>query len=863
MADEQASRDTVDLTGSIGIVISGDNRTPISPLHEVQSILEERLAGLGDGETAGAENERSAAELLGDCLRAAMEGGGRPMILLRHLHVHALKQLREVEFWFPRRGSILIEGQNEAGKSTVLEAIYFGLYGEAMIGERARATLEGLLPHDGSAVYVELTLAIGEVTLEVSRQLLPKSTAPGVTHEAQLRIRRAQMPLEEINGTEAVNSRILQEMKGVDGDTLRNSCFIEQKGLDRVEWLARSQRDASIAKLVGIPRLHRIEQELRSAADEAKRQMEQLRREYEIASLRQAATDAEFLATTAEEQMHAAQVRLLLEERDSRDVARELQQQQIAALNATRYGLSARMASAARLQALQIEVDNAAQQFKESSEAQAFRNETVALLEKLERLEKEALPILTQRLNTLEVLEGELSTIEALRAEAHDASFLEQRVAEELRRHEDFVTEKCRELAVSPEHELVAIERGRAEAERRDLDEQLQARETLLLQLQQRTMYAEETMTAADHALARLQERLLLEGIDAGEHIVREADLIEWQIFHEQVERTLQQHRVEINEQQALAELATIEEQLQTLQQGEEAAAALSARLGEQIVELLARHIPASHVYYGSEPLDKLASDWPLLANVDDARFDSYDEMYRTASHEAQQLRQSADTYAKRYGLEATELEVETCSQRLTEGERHRRRYEFAAEMAEQLCERVQQHILPEMEGYVRRLLPELTAGRYRDVELLAEDQSDPSSGINIRLWDEAAGRYVAQNVLSGGTRDQCALALRLAFALVMAPKEFGTIPSFIFLDEPLSSFDAQRSQALVRILAEGAISEQFDQVVLVSHSQTFRRDGFRFYIRLENGRVSESNLPLMPSAEQLWLSKDPLKPEV
>jgi hypothetical protein len=428
---------------------------------------------------------------------------------------------------------------------------------------------------------------------------------------------------------------------------------------------------------------------------------------------------------------------------------------------------------------------------------------------------------------------------------------------EELRWHEDMVAAKSQELAISPEQQVVALERGRINAEKQAIDEQLQARNPLTLQLRQRTIYAEQTLVAAQNSLASLHERLRVEGIDASEELPPDPQLAQLQILYRQIEQLLAQQRTRFNESEILVELATIDERIRTLQQQAEAEAALSARLGEQVVELLRPYAPANRTYYGSEPLGKLVSDWPLLANVDGARFDSYEEVYRTVSQEAHHLRQSVNTRAHSYGLEETELEVEICNQRLAKGEHERHRFKLAAEMAEQVRGRIVRRILPQTQAYMQQLLPELTAGRYREVELIAQDISDLSADLSIKLWDEEAGRHVAKNLFSGGTRDQCSLALRLAFALATLPKELGVMPGFIFLDEPLSSFDSERSQALVRILTQGTIAEQFDQVVLISHSQTFDRDSFRYYVRLENGRVSESNLPSMPTAEQLWQSQD------
>jgi DNA repair exonuclease SbcCD ATPase subunit len=1062
---------------------------PISLLQEVQAVLEESLASYDEAETNRAEDARAAAELLRSRMETTVDRGDRPTLLLQHLHVHAFKQLREVELWFPQRGSILIDGPNEAGKSTLFEAIYFGLFGVPLAVENAHAPLEDLLPYSGGSAEVELTLCSDMATLEISRQLLSAS----LTQEAQLRVRYARRPLEEIKGLEAVNLRIRQEMQGLDGDTLRYSRFIEQRGLEYAPALSRDQRDISIAKLIGIERLTHIENELLTAADQAKHETDQLRREYEVATLRQAASDAELLVASAHEQIQAARVRLLLEERDSRDTARERQAEHVAKLSAERYTLEVKLQNSTRLHELQIELQNAGAQLKEAAEAENFRSEIAVLVVGLEHIERETLPGLIGHLEELEVLAGELAAVEAIRGavqagqnqlaaeeaviqaqsalekaevdyasareavaqatlratltrwvnlkelealatddnrqagalkeqcrllavkttqtvraigrtqvltalfvvlalitlaggmEFHllwvastalwlgagyllwrrqrfqteqrrteqdeaaaaarlaaleaeiqtvhrmagsfdeliqleqqlastggvptletgkrtlatlgqdtaDLSSLQQQVEEarqlvadrragvaaasehlaqftatqpapmgkdasraadtrsqvgklyqELRRHEDLIAAKCQELAIVPEQQVVAVERGRLSAQMHVIDEQLQAYTPLTTQLRRRAIYAEQTLAAAYTTLAGLQERLRVEEIDASDELAGEPHLAQVQTVYKHVEQTLANVLTQYNEPEILVELATIEERIRTLQQQAEAEAALSARLGEQVVELLTPYAPANREYFGSESLDKLVSDWPLLANVDSARLDNYEEMYRMASQEAHHLRQSAYSRAHSYGLEETELEAETCSRRLTQGERERHIFELAADMAEQVCGRIARRILPQTIAYMQLLLPELTAGRYRDVELIAQDITDLSSDLSIKLWDEEAGRHIAKNLFSGGTRDQCSLALRLAFALATLPKELGAIPGFIFLDEPLSSFDAERSQALVRILTEGTISEAFDQVVLISHSQIVDRDSFRYYVRLENGRVSESNLP-------------------
>src|SRR5437660_11992202 len=83
------------------------------------------------------------------------------MIILKHLTVERFRLLRELNLHFPQRGSILIQGPNEAGKSSLLESIYFALYGEALAPSRGRRSLDDLISYGAATAVVTLTPAIG------------------------------------------------------------------------------------------------------------------------------------------------------------------------------------------------------------------------------------------------------------------------------------------------------------------------------------------------------------------------------------------------------------------------------------------------------------------------------------------------------------------------------------------------------------------------------------------------------------------------------------------------------------------------------------------------------------------------------
>ena len=95
--------------------------------------------------------------------------------------------------------------------------------------------------------------------------------------------------------------------------------------------------------------------------------------------------------------------------------------------------------------------------------------------------------------------------------------------------------------------------------------------------------------------------------------------------------------------------------------------------------------------------------------------------------------------------------------------------------------------------------------------------------------------------------------------------REIRTAPGFVILDEPLSSFDRGRAQALVDVVTGEILSKHFEQIILISHSNAFDPAMFPYHVYLENGLIVESNLPVVteialteiePSTEDLPLVK-------
>ena len=197
------------------------------------------------------------------------------------------------------------------------------------------------------------------------------------------------------------------------------------------------------------------------------------------------------------------------------------------------------------------------------------------------------------------------------------------------------------------------------------------------------------------------------------------------------------------------------------------------------------------------------------------------------------ELRGTQERFERELGLTGETVDVEAAQSELQAEQRAQSQRKYGAEIVARARRRIVQKILPATMEYMRRILPQLTRDRYHDAEL------DPES-YKIKVWDERAGQSGAwkeKNIFSGGTKDQFSLALRLAFALATLPQERGTSPGFIFLDEPLGSFDDERANALLYLLTEGEIGRAFDQIFLISHVSV-QENKFTHRIRLENGTV-------------------------
>jgi AAA domain len=838
------------------------------------------------------------------------------MILLETLSADGFKGLRRLELRFPTDAAVLVEGANEAGKSTLFECVYFALYGSPLVTETSRGGPEETIGYGRDSCTVTLALQVGPARLEVTRTI-----RRGRPSQATLAVASPDRASELVQGVRAVNARIVEELGNLDGDALLNSCFVEQKKLSKLEDLTADKRRESLLRLLNLDRLGEVESSLRpSRADD--QELTRARQRSELADVRSEIPRLRAQLAEAERALLALDVR--------RELA-ELLREEAAASEA---GFSFRRAESdvAQVESLRHRVDLL------DSEQEAVRLEhELADLEPRLRAAERRLAIAGEASRRFQAADALASWIRLRRSVA-----LRERGAEELREAEGAVEERLGEyeaaradaakrragVRVGAALAIAALALAalgfltgsiplaaiglvgaavlgalawRQRAAGRAASGAALVAEAALTEARVQAQTIHGQLVAAKHLgggpeeLARCEATLAASGepIPADEPTarLRHAELERRLVRVDRTTATAAQRDASASleglrsEREPLTarvlllregrepldddELAALDSEVERATTGMPVDASGSgrgrgtaldgeiARLRTEIGRLSERGRAANarcrelraHLGVSLSSLTGSSDDWPtgltwerveatcpIVAEVAQLDVGETEARRNYLQAECQSAEGRATRLAGQVGLDGVPLDAAECRSEVVRLERLADVKRSAVEIVGEARRRMVARVLPNTERNFRTLLPRLTAGRYRDARI-ADD-------YRVEVWDEAAGRYVAKSIFSGGARDQFSLALRLAFALATLPEELGTSPGFLFLDEPLSSFDGERTQALVDLLTRGEIAASFRQIFVISHSRSFDSSAFHYRLVMAAGAVIESNLP-------------------
>ncbi|HLX56354.1 MAG TPA: AAA family ATPase [Ktedonobacteraceae bacterium] len=430
------------------------------------------------------------------------------MIILKHLKVERFRLLREVDLQFPQRGSILISGPNEAGKSTVLESIYFALYGEPLTAAyrvgtgpgaqlqapalHAASSLNELIHYGEQQAVVTLSLAIGAKEMSITR-IIERDKGQTVS----LDVRQLGMPPEKnITDLNAANERIVAELGRIDGKTLRHSCLIEQKGLNRLEILSGREREVVLRNMLGLEKLARLAEHFRLTTED-ERLLEQCAERLKLAEIQaripelsqklgelEAALDTiticEDLAAISQQEAEIAEQQLALEHVAGRRVELKSRQHRITQLKK----------ADATLQQIITAYDVIA-------DAQRELPELEHEIAELERREKEELPALEQRVRDLADLTRSFGTLERMATDLLNAVSTIKELEQGLKQQEH-LQETLADLEEQIAHTRQLVED--AQQSRHELEEQHRSTRPQLEMRLKRLQSLSEKLTALQQA---------------------------------------------------------------------------------------------------------------------------------------------------------------------------------------------------------------------------------------------------------------------------------------------------------------------------------------------------------------------------
>jgi len=744
--------------------------------------------------------------------------------MIKSLRLANFRRHADLELRFDEIGQIiLIAGSNGTGKTTILEAIIYALYGE---GRHGRRNLDSLVRRGAEleGMEVEMVFTVGEDSYRVLRRRDGRaSTAVLYANDHPL-----------VEGQREVSEEVTRVL-GMDAAGFRVATIAQQKDLDGLASLTPSVRGRMVSRLLRLDSLTRA----RDAAgelhlDEAKIAAH-LRPTEDILDVSKRVQDTSI-------QVHDAELELLRAISASEYAESQLSEaepiiqtweKQQATLNVRAAELAVAEADTER-----ISIDLAAVIVPDASsgasEDLSILTAEVALLERELTDAESAATLMEHR----RMISAELDTVtteldnnaKVEKSKAQDNTKVASQNAIEARsrveqlderlRHAreelssisfkiDAVTQKIAQNAaleavcdscgqdISESHR--SAQSNRFSSELSELTELLQPRKGSVIELNANLSSARDALEAADRAVAAAATALT----NAEKEEAELANLLRRKATYEaQLERlperlfnldALYARKAELALRVAATQDLTERERLRTER------LAQRSQLQSSLEAAKTRTSLAIEALTGAEPSQDLVTSYSQISQLKETLSSELEmaQYWRTEHAVASERFLAAQNSMTRANSEADRRKLH-----------QDRAYDAgnAKRLLTDVSDRLATTVRPSLEGAVTHLLQSMSEGRFNKVRISEE--------YEITVEDDGAFRSVGE--LSGGEADLVALAMRLALAQIVADRHGSGGAGFLILDEPLGSQDPARRAAILRGLR--AIRDTYSQIFLISH---------------------------------------------
>ena len=776
---------------------------------------------------------------------------------LRYLELRNYRKFRDARIEFPD-GVVAIVGNNGTGKTTILEAVTWALFGNA--SSVVRDNKEGVVSFGappGEECSVVLEFDLGEDSYRLARNMKVKS----LKTDASLEVNGKLLATGDTEVTKAIVSRL-----GMDHQAFFVSVFTKQKDLNALANLKPAERKTLVLRMLRVDSLDKVIKSIDADANNAKKEAEgvsallrdadgrdkigtleqeeraaadSLKRIAEGSSKLQADREASLeKGRTAKERWEAE------EERYRRDVDLERRQTGArAGLLAMHETLGKLEKEVSELQALRDSLPGLEAMEKDYLEAKAAAERHAALRESFlarRRLEEELAARLAdlaslkaegeqaaKEMSGLPDTEASLATVEAVLNEVRE---LLSSIAAQVRLAESEAARLRAELKVSKQKAEEIAELGE-DSNCPTCQRRMGAQYTDLLR-----RYGEEQKALDEGALLQDEVR---------------KGLTEQRSRAEQRREALEARRSKLLSQSRLK--ASLEERARRSQQ--------SLNITREKVESLQKQLdslgPAEYDAQAHDAAKRRAADLEpshLALNRAQAKMERLplaleekEKMSLAVSNEEETLRvASQERRALAFDVKVLQLkkkeyeEARENEERLAqeiiraEGEQRRLAFEIDSlrKRAEELeglrskhsaltkeqetlnrlsqvmrgfKENVISRIVPTLSDVSSDLLSQLTEGKYGGMRL---DE-------NYQMWLYDQGEEFRLERFSGGEVDLANLCLRLAISRMIMERS-GNQMNFLVLDEIFGSQDQSRKRSILETL--GQLQKQFRQILLITH---------------------------------------------
>ena len=729
---------------------------------------------------------------------------------------------------FPEKFTV-ITGRTGSGKSSILDAITFALYGST-----TRTDIQSVKQADvcRPGGYVRVAFRQGESRWEVKRGFTSRK-------ESYLEILRDG---EGVQGTIPEKDQTIRDVIGLDYEGFRNSTFVRQEEMKELG----AQRGAD--RLAVFQKLFRLEI-FEKALDRAKEQLAVLQadmrtKEGEIAARQEALAllpsartrlqEAKAGLETMAQEVGAAEARV----REAEETLRAREEDHEAWVRAT----SARDERLGRAEKLRVRIDQVRQQGKESASLEAelaALTKEVADLDAL-RDESDALRERSQvhQQRALAATSAERLFEQAKKDHEHRRDRIKDRIDQLHRKIADLRTDTDKDAAFGLLRDEGRLEERIARIGR-EL-EWLEGRGDLVRELHTERARAEKVLENVRTKVGSIDENVFI--------------LSEWKRQLDELKEELRQetegsHEIlkplddqKIEALRALDGAPFTEADRRRLDDLTKAVQTKTARR-RKADELSARLQEMGNPRELLEDLEEQRAAMEQEAERGDkdlARLKGLEDAYRAAKVAVDKHRATLEV--ARRGLHTLEGQakqlrsqvesLEADAKRLVEAERQRDELRERIDLYDALVTRVfhkrgvvmyaVDQLLPELEIEASKNLSELTDGRFSRIKLETYEEGRVH-GIRIQVQGvDSAWHDVGE--FSGGEKTQINAALRFAIAKELASlpqvgRTFGRMKT-LFIDEgDLGSLDTEVSRELfVRKLFR--MGEFFERVILITHLQ-------------------------------------------